>query len=81
MGQKGSRFVWSGREPTRKEFLPVRKSPFTNTAKSHVFCSPKVNISLFLMESLHYGEILDESCINDGFNRAIVTGNISLFWG
>ena len=33
------------------------------------------------MESLHYGEILDESCINDGFNRAIVTGNISLFWG
>ena len=81
MGPKGSRFVIRGERPTGKIFLPVRKSPFTNTAISLLFCSPKVNISLFLMESLHYGEILDESCINNGFNRAIVTGNISLFWG
>ena len=70
-----------GERTDRKEFFAGEKSPFTNTAKSSLFCSPKVNISLFLMESLHYGEILDESCINDGFNRAIVTGNISLFWG
>ena len=74
MGPKGSRFVWSGREPTRKEFLPVRKSPFTNTAKSLLFCSPKVNISLFLMESLHYGEMLGGYYINSGFYWGSTTG-------
>ena len=79
MGQKGSRFVWSGREPTRKEFLPVRKSPFTNTAKSLLFCSPKVNISLLFTKGLQYREILGKIYIEYGFIRAIVTGNISLF--
>ena len=79
MGQKGSRFVWSGREPTRKEFLPVRKSPFTNTAKSLLFCSPKVNISLLFTEDLQYREILGKIYIEYGFIRAIVAGNISLF--
>ena len=79
MGQKGSQFVWSGREPTRKEFLPVRKSPFTNTAKSPLFCSPKVNISLLFTKGLQYREILGKIYIEYGFIRAIVTGNISLF--
>ena len=79
MGPKGSQFVWSGREPTRKEFLPVRKSPFTNTAKSLLFCSPKVNISLLFTEDLQYREILGKIYIEYGFIRAIVTGNISLF--
>ena len=55
-------------------FLPVRKSPFTNTAKSPLFCSPKVNISLFLMESLHYGTILGEDRTNIGFCWEIATG-------
>ena len=57
----------------------MRKSPFTNTAKSLLFCSPKVNISLFLMESLQYREILGEIYIEYGVIRVIVTGNISLF--
>ena len=34
----------------------------------------KVNISLFLMESLQSGEILDEDCINDGFYWRSATG-------
>ena len=55
-------------------FYWVRKRPFTNTAKSTLFCSPKVNISLFLMESLHYGEILGEDCVNDGFYWGSATG-------
>ena len=33
------------------------------------------------MESLHYGEILGEIRIEYGFIRAIIAGNISLFWG
>ena len=51
-------------------FLPVRKSPFTNTAKSTHFCSPKVNISLYLMESLQNWGLLGKNCINSG-----------LYWG
>ena len=78
-GAKGSRFVWSGREADRKDFLPVRKSPFTNTAKSLLFCSPKVNISLLFTKGLQYREILGKIYIEYGFIRAIVTGNISLF--
>ena len=74
MGQKGSRFVIRGGEPTGKEFSPVRKSPFTNTAKSPLFCSPKVNISLLFTEDLQNGEILGENWINDGFYWGSVTG-------
>ena len=33
------------------------------------------------MESLQYGEILGEIRIEYGFIRAIIAGNISLFWG
>ena len=62
-------------------FYWVRKRPFTNTAKSTLFCIWEVNISLFLMESLHYGEILGWIRITYGFIRTIITGNISLFWG
>ena len=79
MGQKGSRFVIRGGEPTGKEFSPVRKSPFTNTAKSPLFCSPKVNISLLFTKGLQYREILGKIYIEYGFIRAIVAGNISLF--
>ena len=43
------------------------KRPFTNTAKWSLFCSPKVNISLFLMESLQNWGLLGENCINSGF--------------
>ena len=75
MGQKGSRFVWSGREADRKDFLPVRKSPFTNTAKSLLFCSPKVNISLYLMESLQNWELLGKNCINSGLYWGSEAGN------
>ena len=57
-----------------KNFLPVRKSPFTNTAKSPLFCSPKVNISLLFTEDLQNGEILGENWINDGFYWGSVTG-------
>ena len=58
----------------RKNFLPVRKSPFTNPCKSPLFCSPKVNISQFLMESLHYGEMLGGYYINSGFYWGSTTG-------
>ena len=67
MGQKGSRFVWSGREADRKDLFAGEKSPFTNPCKLTLFCSPKVNISQFLMESLHYGEMLGGYYINSGF--------------
>ena len=69
-GAKRLSICYSGREPTRKDFLPVRKSPFTNTAKSPLFCSPKVNISLYLMESLQNWGLLGKNCINSG-----------LYWG
>ena len=65
---------YSGREADTKRFLPVRKSPFTNPCKSPLFCSPKVNISLFLMESLQNGEILGEDRINSGFYWGSETG-------
>ena len=68
-----------GEKPTGKIFLPVRKSPFTNTAKSLLFCSPKVNISLLFTKGLQYREILGEIYIEYGFIRVIVAGNISLF--
>ena len=58
----------------RKNFLPVRKSPFTNTSKSPLFCMRKVNISQFLMESLHYGEMLGGYYINSGFYWGSTTG-------
>ena len=57
-----------------KNFLPVRKSPFTNTAKSSLFCSPKVNISLLFTEDLQNGEILGEDRINSGFYWGSETG-------
>ena len=79
MGPKGSRFVWSGREPTGRNFFAGEKSPFTNTAKSPLFCSPKVNISLLFTKGLQYREILGKIYIEYGFIRVIVTGNISLF--
>ena len=79
MGQKGSRFVWSGREADRKDLFAGEKSPFTNTAKWSLFCSPKVNISLLFTKGLQYREILGKICIEYGFIRVLVTGNISLF--
>ena len=54
--------------------MPVKKSPFTNTAKSSLFCSPKVNISLLFTEDLQNGEILGEDRINSGFCWGIATG-------
>ena len=74
MGQKGSRFVWSGREADRKDLFAGEKSPFTNTAKSLLFCSPKVNISLLFTEDLQYMKMLGEIYINDGFCWGGVTG-------
>ena len=50
-----------------KNFLPVRKSPFTNPCKSPLFCSPKVNISQFLMESLQNWGFMGDARINSGF--------------
>ena len=66
-----------GRGENRREgiFLPVRKSPFTNTAKSPLFCSPKVNISLYLMESLQNWGLLGENCINSGLYWGSEAGN------
>ena len=69
----------SGREPTGKNFFAGEKSPFTNTAKSLLFCSPKVNISLLFTKGLQYREILGKIYIEYGFIRVIVAGNISLF--
>ena len=51
----------------RKNFLPVRKSPFTNTSKSPLFCMRKVNISLFLMENLQNWGFMGDIRINSGF--------------
>ena len=65
---------YSGREADTKRFLPVRKSPFTNTAKSSLFCSPKVNISLLFTEDLQNREMLGDNWINDGFYWGSVTG-------
>ena len=74
MGPKGSRFIWSGRETDRKRFFAGEKSPFTNTAKSSLFCSRKVNISLLFTEDLQNGEILGEDRINSGFYWGSETG-------
>ena len=57
-----------------KNFLPVRKSPFTNTAKSPLFCMRKVNISLYLMENLQNGGLLGEIYIGCGFIRGKLAG-------
>ena len=64
----------AGERTDRKEFFAGEKSPFTNTAKSPLFCSPKVNISLLFTEDLQNGEILGENWINDGFYWGSVTG-------
>ena len=58
----------------RKNFLPVRKSPFTNTAKWNLFCMRKVNISLFLMKSLQDWGLLGEIYIGCGFIRGKLAG-------
>ena len=54
--------------------MPVRKSPFTNTEKSTLFCSPKVNISLLFTEDLQNGEILGWICIDNGLFWIVITG-------
>ena len=74
MGQKGSRFIWSGREADGKEFFAGEKSPFTNTAKSPLFCSPKVNISLLFTEDLQNREILGEICIKFRIDSEMIAG-------
>ena len=74
MGPKGSRFIWSGREADRKRFFAGEKSPFTNTAKWSLFCSPKVNISLFLMENLQNWGFMGDIRINSGFYWGRKTG-------
>ena len=71
--------MFGRRENDTKRILPVRKSPFTNTAKSPLFCSPKVNISLLFTKGLQYREILGKIYIEYGLIRIIVAGNISLF--
>ena len=68
-----------GERTDAKRFFTGGKSPFTNTAKSPLFCSPKVNISLLFTKGLQYREILGEIYIEYGFIGVIVTGNISLF--
>ena len=78
-GAKRLSIYCSGREADRKEFFAGEKSPFTNTAKSPLFCSPKVNISLLFTKGLQYREILGKIYIEYRFIRTIVTGNISLF--
>ena len=47
-----------GERTDAKRFFAGEKSPFTNTAKSPLFCSPKVNISLLFTKGLQYREIL-----------------------
>ena len=64
----------SGREADRKDLFAGEKSPFTNTAKWSLFCSPKVKISLLFTEDLQNGEILGENWINDGLYWESVTG-------
>ena len=54
--------------------MPVRKSPFTNTCKSPLFCMRKVNISLLFTEDLQNGEILGEICIKFRIDREIISG-------
>ena len=54
--------------------MPVRKSPFTNTEKSTLFCSPKVNISLLFTEDLQNGEILGWICIDNGLFWVVIPG-------
>ena len=63
-----------GERTDRKEFFAGEKSPFTNTAKSSLFCSPKVNISLLFTEDLQHMKILGEHLINRGFYWEITTG-------
>ena len=69
----------AGERTDTKRIFAGEKSPFTNTAKSPLFCSPKVNISLLFTKGLQYREILGEIYIEYGFIRVIVAGNISLF--
>ena len=74
-GAKRLSIYYSGRDPTGKKFFTGGKSPFTNTAKSPLFCSPKVNISLYLMESLQNWELLGKNCINSGLYWGSEAGN------
>ena len=74
-GAKRLSICYSGRDPTGKKFFTGGKSPFTNTAKSLLFCSPKVNISLYLMESLQNWELLGKNCINSGLYWGSEAGN------
>ena len=64
-----------GERTDAKRFFAGEKSPFTNTAKSPLFCSPKVNISLYLMESLQNWELLGKNCINSGLYWGSEAGN------
>ena len=73
-GAKRLLIYYSGRDPTGRKFFAGGKSPFTNTAKSTLFCSPKVNISLLFTEDLQNGEILGEDRINSGFYWGSETG-------
>ena len=73
-GAKRLSICYSGREPTGKNFLPVRKSPFTNPCKSPLFCMRKVNISLFLMENLQNWGFMGDVRINSGFYWGSTTG-------
>ena len=63
-----------GERTDTKRFFAGEKSPFTNTAKSTLFCSPKVNISLLFTEDLQHMKMLGEVCINSGFCWGIATG-------
>ena len=47
-----------GERTDTKRIFAGEKSPFTNTAKSPLFCSQKVNISLLFTKGLQYREIL-----------------------
>jgi hypothetical protein len=73
-GAKRLSIYYSGRDPTGKKFFAGGKSPFTNTAKSTLFCSPKVNISLLFTEDLQNGEILGEICIKFRIDREMIAG-------
>ena len=73
-GAKRLSIYYSGRDPTGKKFFTGEKSPFTNTAKSPLFCSPKVNISLLFTEDLQNGEMLGGYYINSGFYWGSTTG-------
>ena len=73
-GAKRLSICYSGRGADGEEFFAGEKSPFTNPCKSPLFCSPKVNISLFLMENLQNGGFMGNVRINSGFYWGSTTG-------